>query len=172
MTGDRRPGFPLPGLPAMRRTEPLIAPGLGIWLLTGRIRALYYRVGFIRFWHPAQIVALSIETLARYSDRCGTTPRGNGQDRHKRPLYGQIPQIGPLSTFPVSAIEKSVDNAAIGAYIWGMTREQLVAIVMTLLMGQEKADLPVPKPTLGEFVSTALQIVQAAEKAVAQEKGA
>jgi hypothetical protein len=53
-----------------------------------------------------------------------------------------------------------------------MTREQLVAIVMTLLMGQEKADLPVPKPTLGEFVSTALQIVQAAEKAVAQEKGA
>lgn len=79
----------------------------------------------------------------------------------------------PPSLFlPVSDIEKNVDNTAIEAYSRGMTREQLVAIVMTLLMGQEKADLPVPKPTLGEFVSTALQIVQAAEKAVAQEKGA
>jgi hypothetical protein len=76
------------------------------------------------------------------------------------------------SIFSVSTIEKSVDNAAIQAYSWDMTREQLVAIVTALLVHMDGPVGRFDRPPLASYASGALEIVQAAEKAVAEEKGA
>lgn len=54
----------------------------------------------------------------------------------------------------------------------GMTREQLVAIVITLLM---HADITEPHAVQNgdrDYIFAALEIIRAAEKAVAEEKGA
>lgn len=50
----------------------------------------------------------------------------------------------------------------------GITREQLVAILMALLMDRYAAQVS-PSPTMSEYASAALEIVQAAENAVAKE---
>jgi hypothetical protein len=52
-----------------------------------------------------------------------------------------------------------------------MTREQLVAIVTALLVHMDGPVGRFDRPPLASYASGALEIVQAAERAVAEEKG-